>query len=103
MFIMFGQKKYKDGGLTDNMPCLDNEHRTIFVSPFSGRQHICPIDTGRFYVTFAKQDFKVSNRFKYNVTLMKQKLRKPVFVNLSLFFVKMQFEWTFENMSEDGL
>ena len=54
-------QKYYDGGMTDNLPVFE-DGRMIFVSPFCGRQHICPLDkTGRgLYVTHQNQDFQVN-------------------------------------------
>uniref|UniRef100_A0A669DLI5 PNPLA domain-containing protein n=1 Tax=Oreochromis niloticus TaxID=8128 RepID=A0A669DLI5_ORENI len=40
-------KKWIDGGFTDSLPILP-VGRTITVSPFAGRQDVCPIHRGRF-------------------------------------------------------
>uniref|UniRef100_A0AAX7SRM5 PNPLA domain-containing protein n=1 Tax=Astatotilapia calliptera TaxID=8154 RepID=A0AAX7SRM5_ASTCA len=40
-------KKWIDGGFTDSLPILPLG-RTITVSPFAGRQDVCPIHRGRF-------------------------------------------------------
>uniref|UniRef100_A0A3Q4H7V9 Patatin-like phospholipase domain containing 4 n=1 Tax=Neolamprologus brichardi TaxID=32507 RepID=A0A3Q4H7V9_NEOBR len=40
-------KRWIDGGFTDSLPILP-VGRTITVSPFAGRQDVCPIHRGRF-------------------------------------------------------
>ncbi|XP_063323229.1 patatin-like phospholipase domain-containing protein 4 isoform X3 [Pelmatolapia mariae] len=40
-------KKWIDGGFTDSLPILP-VGRTITVSPFAGRQDVCPTHRGRF-------------------------------------------------------
>ncbi|XP_067670078.1 patatin-like phospholipase domain-containing protein 4 isoform X2 [Haliotis asinina] len=54
--------RYIDGGVTNNLPSLSGTARNITVSPFSGRQDICPHDKagkGMFF-RHSKQDFQVN-------------------------------------------
>lgn len=61
--VDFRGSKYIDGGMTVNLPILDNGLRTITVSPFSGTQDICPDDgssRSSMHWNILKQDFRVS-------------------------------------------
>ncbi|CAD5113547.1 DgyrCDS2709 [Dimorphilus gyrociliatus] len=62
--VDFRGSKYIDGGMTDNLPILDNGLRTVTVSPFSGTQDICPEDGSslNMHWNIKKQDFRVSIR-----------------------------------------
>ncbi|PIK54813.1 hypothetical protein BSL78_08335 [Apostichopus japonicus] len=57
-------KKYIDGGLTHNLPVYPFSGSTIFVSPFSGCQHICPKDENRysFFVDLSGHRFKLNGQ-----------------------------------------
>ncbi|CAH1781761.1 unnamed protein product [Owenia fusiformis] len=59
--IEINGKKYKDGGITDNLPIFKNG-RTIRVTPFCGRQEISPHDKrGRgWYLTYCNEEFQVN-------------------------------------------
>ncbi|XP_069573307.1 patatin-like phospholipase domain-containing protein 4 isoform X1 [Brachyistius frenatus] len=45
--VEFRGQKWIDGGFTDSLPLLP-VGRTITVSPFAGRQDVCPVHMGRF-------------------------------------------------------
>ncbi|KAL7370210.1 hypothetical protein ABVT39_022235 [Epinephelus coioides] len=45
--VEFRGQKWIDGGLTDSLPILP-VGRTITVSPFAGKQDVCPVHRGRF-------------------------------------------------------
>ncbi|XP_071838373.1 patatin-like phospholipase domain-containing protein 4 isoform X2 [Apostichopus japonicus] len=57
-------EKYIDGGLTHNLPVYPFSGSTIFVSPFSGCQHICPKDENRysFFVDLSGHRFKLNGQ-----------------------------------------
>ena len=51
--------KYLDGGLTNQMPVLNEA--TVLISPFSGQyKHICPEDKANFSLNFAKENVFVN-------------------------------------------
>lgn len=45
--VEFKGQKWIDGGFTDSLPILP-VGRTITVSPFAGKQDVCPVHRGRF-------------------------------------------------------
>lgn len=57
-------QKWIDGGFTDSLPVLP-EGRTITVSPFAGRQDVCPVHRGRFtnQLRLANMNIMVSCKF----------------------------------------
>lgn len=59
--VTINGKKYYDGGMTDNMPAFP-DGRTVLVSPFDGRQDICPRDgqARQWYMSINKQDFRLN-------------------------------------------
>ncbi|KAM8977645.1 patatin-like phospholipase domain-containing protein 4 [Pelodytes ibericus] len=59
--IEYKGEKWLDGGFTNSLPILP-VGRTITVSPFCGRNNICPKDKGHMdlYLTIAKQDILLS-------------------------------------------
>ncbi|XP_069060722.1 patatin-like phospholipase domain-containing protein 4 isoform X2 [Pleurodeles waltl] len=65
-------KKWIDGGFSNSLPVLPLG-RTVTISPFSGRQDICPQDKGLldFYFKFTKQDVLLSpaNLQRFNQAL----------------------------------
>ncbi|KAM3935564.1 patatin-like phospholipase domain-containing protein 4 [Leptodactylus fuscus] len=59
--VEYKGEKWIDGGFTNSLPVLPNG-RTITVSPFCGRQDICPKDSGHsnMYFKIGKQEIKLS-------------------------------------------
>ncbi|XP_044143276.1 patatin-like phospholipase domain-containing protein 4 [Bufo gargarizans] len=59
--VEYKGEKWFDGGFTNSLPVLPTG-RTITVSPFCGRQDICPKDNGHFewYFKIGKQQIKLS-------------------------------------------
>ncbi|XP_078514107.1 patatin-like phospholipase domain-containing protein 4 isoform X3 [Lissotriton helveticus] len=70
--VEYKGEKWMDGGLTNCLPVLPLG-RTVTISPFSGRQDICPQDKGLldFHFKFAKQDILLSpaNLHRFNQAL----------------------------------
>ncbi|XP_005755079.1 patatin-like phospholipase domain-containing protein 4 isoform X3 [Pundamilia nyererei] len=54
-------KKWIDGGFTDSLPILP-VGRTITVSPFAGRQDVCPIHRGRFKTQLSLANMNIMER-----------------------------------------
>ena len=56
----FRGEKYLDGGLTNQLPVLDED--TVLISPFSGRhKHICPRDKPSASINFARENVFINN------------------------------------------
>ncbi|XP_066454740.1 patatin-like phospholipase domain-containing protein 4 isoform X3 [Eleutherodactylus coqui] len=77
-------KKWFDGGFTNSLPILPTG-RTITVSPFCGRQYICPKDNGPFDLFFkiGNQEIKISAA---NFHRLHQALFPPSRAELELIF-----------------
>ena len=55
----FLNKKYLDGGLTNQLPIFDSA--TLKISPFSGKfKHICPPDNNFANLTLAKENIFIN-------------------------------------------
>ncbi|ELT88710.1 hypothetical protein CAPTEDRAFT_157153 [Capitella teleta] len=59
--IYIHDRRFLDGGMTNNLP-IPMDGRTVTVSPFAGRQDICPPDASRkpMHMNLAKQRFRVN-------------------------------------------
>ncbi|XP_069060720.1 patatin-like phospholipase domain-containing protein 4 isoform X1 [Pleurodeles waltl] len=70
--VEYKGEKWIDGGFSNSLPVLPLG-RTVTISPFSGRQDICPQDKGLldFYFKFTKQDVLLSpaNLQRFNQAL----------------------------------
>ncbi|XP_075450676.1 patatin-like phospholipase domain-containing protein 4 isoform X2 [Ascaphus truei] len=66
--VEYKGEKWCDGGFTNSLPILPMG-RTVTVSPFCGRQDICPQDKGHvdLYVKLAKQDILNCNECSLNM------------------------------------
>ncbi|GAB1605550.1 patatin-like phospholipase domain-containing protein 4 isoform X1 [Argonauta hians] len=83
-------KKYIDGGWTNNLLSF-KEGKTIYVSPFSGWQDICPADSlGRaIFITMKEQTFQVNWK---NFRRFHQALFPPSKSTLRSYFLKGQMD-----------
>ncbi|XP_077991575.1 patatin-like phospholipase domain-containing protein 4 [Glandiceps talaboti] len=83
-FPRFQGQKYMDGGYTDNLPQF-NDASTVKVSPFSGKQDVCPQDENgtNLYTMAMKQFFKLSAQ---NIWRTKHALFPPDFNTLKMYY-----------------
>ncbi|XP_066454739.1 patatin-like phospholipase domain-containing protein 4 isoform X2 [Eleutherodactylus coqui] len=82
--VEYRGEKWFDGGFTNSLPILPTG-RTITVSPFCGRQYICPKDNGPFDLFFkiGNQEIKISAA---NFHRLHQALFPPSRAELELIF-----------------
>lgn len=63
--------RYVDGGLSDNIPALNDE--TVSISPFSGESDICPLDnsanTLHIYLANTSMQFTMDNLYRMSRAL----------------------------------
>ncbi|XP_033731125.1 patanin-like phospholipase domain-containing protein, partial [Pecten maximus] len=66
--ILFPLQRYVDGGLSDNIPQLNND--TVTVSPFCGESDICPRDPSAnlMHITLANTSFQCSGDNLYRIS-----------------------------------
>lgn len=68
-------QKWIDGGFTDSLPIL-SVGRTITVSPFAGRQDVCPVHMGRFNTHLKLANMNVAFSME-NIKRLNQALFPP--------------------------
>ena len=71
LHIFFFFQRYVDGGLSDNIPAINEE--TISVSPFAGESDICPKDdsanTLHIYLANTSMQFTMGNLYRMSRAL----------------------------------
>ncbi|XP_073523437.1 patatin-like phospholipase domain-containing protein 4 isoform X2 [Phyllobates terribilis] len=82
--VKYKGEKWIDGGFSNTLPVLPTG-RTITVSPFCGRQNICPKENGYFdlYLNIGKQEIQLSAA---NLERLNQTLFPPSRAKMELIF-----------------